>query len=132
MNLRNLFKNYMLASHPIGSVYITTDADFNPSKTWGGVWEKLTDRFLVGAGNNYNLGDVGGEASVKLIFKNYQFGHWSPITVDSQQTNSTIASAGTSGSYGMHGAYSANLESINTAHNNLPPYQSVNMWHRIA
>lgn len=35
MNVKNLFKNVLLASHPVGSIFITTDGSFDPH-IWGG------------------------------------------------------------------------------------------------
>ena len=64
--IKNLFKNILLASHPVGSIYITTDGSFDPHESWGGSWELLEDRFLVGAGNTYTLGASGGEAEHTL------------------------------------------------------------------
>lgn len=37
MNMKNLFKNVLLASHPVGSIFITTDGDFDPHEKWGGL-----------------------------------------------------------------------------------------------
>ena len=34
--IKNLFKNVLLASHPVGSIYITTDGSFDPHESWGG------------------------------------------------------------------------------------------------
>lgn len=36
MNVKNLFKNVLLASHPVGSIFITTDGSFDPHAKWGG------------------------------------------------------------------------------------------------
>ena len=95
----------------------------------GGVWEKITDRFLIGAGNEYAAGDTGGEASVKLKLDNYRFGVWSPNDFTWKQVSAHI---GNSGNYGAACAYSSSYEQNNVAHNNMPPYVAVNMWQRTA
>lgn len=53
--------------YPVGSYYDTSDPNFDPNVAWGGVWE-LEDEGLVhiGAGENYEAGDTGGEATHKL------------------------------------------------------------------
>lgn len=46
--------------YPIGSIYMSVN-DINPNVLFEGTtWEKITDRFLMGAGNKYSLGSTGG------------------------------------------------------------------------
>lgn len=53
-----------LASHPPGSVYETTNEDEStPEKMrskYGGEWQRLTDRVLIGAGSSYPVNSTGG------------------------------------------------------------------------
>ena len=44
---------------PIGSVYISVNST-DPSSLFGGKWEQLKDRFLLGCGTKTN-GTTGGE-----------------------------------------------------------------------
>lgn len=53
--------------YPVGAVYKTVDASFNPATEWGGTWEKVTDRVLVGAGNTYSVNATGGSNSVSHV-----------------------------------------------------------------
>lgn len=58
--------------YPIGTIYQTTNADFNPQEIFGGSWDKIEGRFLVGVGasgtntsaNDYlnvtSVGSTGG------------------------------------------------------------------------
>lgn len=48
--------------YPVGSIYLSV-VDVNPSTLFGGTWEKIMDRFLIGAGNDYSLGATGGQTS---------------------------------------------------------------------
>ena len=48
--------------YPIGSIYMST-INTNPADLLGGTWVELQDRFLIGAGNTYELGATGGEAT---------------------------------------------------------------------
>ena len=54
-------KNVLLAAHPIGSYY-WSEQSTNPSELFGGRWEQVKDRFVLAAGDNYSVGEVGGEA----------------------------------------------------------------------
>ena len=51
--------------YPVGAIWFTTSYD-SPASLFGGSWERITDRFLVGAGNRYGRGATGGADSVKL------------------------------------------------------------------
>lgn len=47
--------------YPVGSIYISTSASFNPQTAWGGTWKKTADgRCLIGANDTYKLGSTGG------------------------------------------------------------------------
>lgn len=48
--------------YPVGSIYISIN-NVNPSTFFGGTWEQLQDRFLLGAGSSYAGGSTGGEAT---------------------------------------------------------------------
>ena len=47
-------------AYPIGSVYINV-GDVNPAILFGGTWERLGGRFLLGADSTYAAGSTGGE-----------------------------------------------------------------------
>ena len=50
---------YPCPFYPVGSVYISF-VNTNPSTYFGGTWEQIKDRFLIGAGNKYSPGSTGG------------------------------------------------------------------------
>lgn len=55
--------NAILSSiYPVGSIYMNVNS-INPGSLFGGVWEQLKDRFLLGCGATYSNGIAGGEAS---------------------------------------------------------------------
>ena len=47
---------------PVGSLYSTTDANFNPNtaKGWHGVWERITDCVIYAAGDSDTVGQIVG------------------------------------------------------------------------
>lgn len=51
--------------YPVGSIYMSVNAT-SPQELFGGTWEKLEDRFLVGASATYTAESTGGEATHKL------------------------------------------------------------------
>lgn len=54
--------------YPVGSIYISTSASFNPQTAWGGTWKKTADgRCLIGANTSYPLGSTGGVESHYLV-----------------------------------------------------------------
>lgn len=104
----------------------------NPSTLFGGTWEQLKDRFLLGAGDTYTAGNTGGEATHKL-------------TIDEMPSHDHEQYVGAnSGSWGIRADYNADSRCAgylqgytgkkggNQAHNNMPPYLVVYMWKRVA
>ena len=53
-------KYYPNCYYPIGFIFITI-GDISPASLYGGTWELLKDRFLIGAGNQYLVSATGGE-----------------------------------------------------------------------
>ena len=51
--------------YPIGSIYMNT-ALVDPVTLFGGTWELLKNRFLIGAGDLYEVGEMKGEIEHKL------------------------------------------------------------------
>lgn len=51
--------------YPVGSIYMSMD-DIHPDMKFGGVWDRITDRYIVGAGCTYQVGSIGGEDSHTL------------------------------------------------------------------
>lgn len=50
---------------PVGSIYMSVNST-DPGTLFGGTWQRLKDRFLLGAGDTYMAGSQGGEASHTL------------------------------------------------------------------
>lgn len=56
--------------YPVGSIYETMDSSFDPNEKWGGTWERIKGRVLVGVDENdsdFNTAEkIGGEKTHKL------------------------------------------------------------------
>ena len=48
--------------YPVGSIYMSVNST-SPAELFGGTWESLKDRFLIGAGNSYAVNATGGASS---------------------------------------------------------------------
>ena len=136
--------------YPVGSIYQTTNNFIDPNIKFGGVWEKLENVFLFASSSTYALGSKGGEATHTLnTNETPQHTHKPSNTNHCFTTNLAVSSASTARrwititstqKYCTMTATSTNdiLESATTSavggnqpHNNMPPYQVVNMWERI-
>ena len=84
--------------YPVGSIYFST-VDVNPGTLFGGTWEKLKDKFLLGSGDTYSLGSTGGEANHTL-------------------TESEIPSHSHSESTSSNGSHTHSVYSTDTCSNN--------------
>ena len=66
-SIANITRAMSLAAHPVGSIYETTDYNFNPNEVWGGIWEKWEDgRFLLSTSQQHAIDSIGGEEEVTL------------------------------------------------------------------
>lgn len=118
--------------YPIGSIYMNTN-NVNPQSIFGGVWQKIEGRFLLGSSGNYTLGLLGGEAAHTLTISEMPK-HKPSILLNTQDSNVTGSAANwqvvTNGRYYAIDMF---LEiGGSQAHNNMPPYLVVNIWKRTA
>lgn len=126
----------ILAAHPIGSIYESTDST-SPATLFGGTWEAFgAGRVLVGldaADSDFNtIGETGGEKAHALTAaENGQHYHglhaksgasalgaWGNVAYPSNSGTSATMNTGNSGT--------------GAAHNNLQPYIVVYRWRRTA
>lgn len=126
--------NAFLTAHgayPVGSIYLSVN-DTDPATLFGGTWERIGGRFLLGADETYKAGSTGGEAEHTLTIDemprhNHEIdnlnasGNATPfMTVQAQDKN----------------GYGGNVQTMyaggGKAHNNMPPYLSVYMFKRVS
>ena len=128
--------------YPVGSIYITVNAT-NPSVLFGGTWEQLKGKFLVGVDSS----DTDFETSEKTGGEKTH-----TLTVDEMPSHNHLLYGSPYGSanwveegvqrvkYDVDKKTASNTYTLaqpvwNTgdsqAHNNLPPYMTVYMWKRI-
>lgn len=127
-----------LAAWPVGSIYITV-SNTSPAALFGGTWERISERFLLGASSSYPAGGTGGEFTHKLTqseLPNYSLSVTNGSNVIHSRTgNPADAYVQTqSGGWGIPNWESKTVTVASggsgEAHNNMPPYLAVNMWKR--
>lgn len=146
--------------YPVGSIYMSV-VDTNPSTLFGGTWERLKDRFLLGAGDSYTLGNTGGSATktiTKANIPNYTLyeaahthtqdahSHGIPSYGSSNGSGSGISHEDATSTITNWNAYTTNTcQATNqnttikvtsggsgTALDIMPPYTVVYMWKKIS
>lgn len=119
-------------AYPVGSIYMSV-TNVNPATLFGGTWEAIGGRFLVGADSTYSAGSTGGEATHKLTTSEMpRHNH----TLDNYNTAAGNTTAYMTVQAQAKVGYNGNVQTLYTggdgSHNNLPPYLAVYMWKRTA
>lgn len=145
----------LLAVFPVGSIYQTTDGE-SPASKYGGSWERIRDRFLIGASSaSYTVNSQGGEANHKLTeselpnhrHRNYnggftfcnsngQYGQLTLVSLDSEPEKSVCFHGGPLGraqeaAADYNNSYTEYTGGA-TSHNNIPPYYAVYIYRRVS
>ena len=119
------FQSYI---NTVGAVLFSFNNGFSPASIYGGSWEKITDRFLVGAGGSYSIGGTGGSADAVVVAHTHSMtfygGGANPFYYPSYIT--AIGGIATSEGNGVNSAGESGAEK------NMPPYIACNIWRKIA
>ncbi len=125
----------LLYAYPIGSIYMSVE-NKNPVELFGGLWERLRDRFLLGAGDTYAAGSMGGASKVALTENEMPEHTHKMAFISGEGTSSMFGEPrrvinASSTIVGYTDATALNSAGKGTAHNNMPPYLTVYMWKRV-
>ena len=133
--------------YPVGSIYLSVNSA-SPDTLFGGTWEQIQGRFLLGMSSSYPAGSQGGEAEHTLSTNempahSHNFSYqetdqnksWSDNILQKNGTayperlgvNMALGADWSSAGY-------LTLDNVggNQPHNNMPPYLSVYIWKRTA
>lgn len=129
--------------HPVGSLYISENAT-SPAELYGGTWERVEGKFIMGASDTYPAGSTGGSAThTQTEDEIAQHKHWQSIQ-DGNGSFSRWVSGKSGKNYGYMGdintAYVGNGTSVvsteisgkNSPMSILNPYYSMYIWRRVA
>lgn len=132
--LESLKQTIIDAVLPVG-IYISLSAATDPATLWGGAWERVDEgRTLISAGSTYTAGSTGGEATHTLInseMPSHNHAIWYPN--EGAGNNSAQIGYPSVASKSTYYAVGSNTGDVGggEAHNNMPPYLAVYIWHRI-
>lgn len=116
-----------LAAWPVGSIYIAYNHT-DPATLFGGTWARIQNAFLWATTASGTIGQTGGEQTVTLTEAQMpKHNHGGTYTnAGTARTHAWLASGGSAMGYDTVEAGSGQ------AHNNMPPYIQVSVWHRTA
>ena len=122
--------------YPVGSIYETESSSFNPNNSFGGTWQRIQGKMLVGVDDNdssFNApAKTGGEKTHTLTISEI------PSHAHQQYATSNSGTDGVRRAYNSDGNCSRYPQCITGAtgggepHNNMPPYYTVYIWRRTA
>lgn len=141
--------------YPVGSIYETSSDSFNPGTRWGGTWVKVQDKVLVGAGSLFPSGQTGGHkvntytpagtVGGHVLTVNEIPSHSHTMSTHDGTVNfiggdsgleieaaSTTANSTSTGNAGGGQAHSHTFTGTQATLDNMPPYEVINIWKRIA
>lgn len=142
--------NFVLDNvYPIGSIYMNVNST-NPGTLFGGTWEQIQGKFLLGMSSSYPAGSQGGEASHTLTTEEMpshghnpanQSGYFGFITNSKKAFE--VGDMGSQSGSGRYYPYSTVAFDVSrntltgttgggNSHNNMPPYLSIYIWKRTA
>lgn len=158
---KNNEKIYPCPYFPIGYIYLSV-TNVNPATIFGGTWERIKGRFLLGADDtNYVAGNVGGNSSHYHTTANHTLTinempkHAHNVVAVNKNDSGTIAENFNGASFilnynkgitystptrGWNNGVAMNSSGKGQAHNHgntgnsssMPPYLVIYMWKRVA
>ena len=117
--------------YPVGSFYISAKST-NPGTLFGGTWEQVQGKFLLGVSNAYPAGSSGGESEHTLTTAEIP-DHTHSFKYTGQSVTTGVNSIRLyQAAPNQYNAYSGGQSSNcgGQAHNNMPPYLAVYIWYR--
>lgn len=118
-------------AYPVGAIYLSV-TDANPAALFGGTWERIGGRFLLGADKTYAAGSTGGEAAHTLPvdeMPKHDHDAYNPNAIGKATPFMTVKAQDKMG-------FDRNVQTMyaggGKANNNMPPYLAVYMWKRTA
>ena len=136
--------------YPVGSIYETSNPDFNPNETWSGTWERIKGKVIVGVDENdtdFESSQLSGGSKSVTLTAGQMPGHrhsfvdgshtffWGNVSATVYIPNAVATAGAPTGNQlcTRQGAYTfTNFTGDNQAHQNLQPYYTAYIWERIS
>ena len=137
-------KNIFDLIYPIGSIYISVNST-NPEVLFGGTWEQIQGRFLLGMSSSYPVGSTGGSKDAVVVAHTHnpanQAGYYGFITNSKKAFE--VGDMGVQSGSGRYYPYApaefdisrnttTGSTGVSGTDKNMPPYLAVAMWKRTA
>ena len=135
-------KTLLEQTYPVGAIYLSVDST-SPASLFGGTWERLKDKFLLGAGDTYSNGATGGSATHNHTLDNgyalltlrgssgYAYAY--NVETSAYLPNAKCETADQFTSFDEWTvSRGVKLGGSTDSKNNLPPYLTVYIWKRTA
>lgn len=126
-----------LLMHPVGTPY-ASEKPTSPAELYGGTWERIEGKFIMGASDTYPAGSTGGSATKTIArtnLPNEKIGIETLYTKGSEGSTYDVISITYEHSDGS-GHFSRTGQTFplgnGTPLDILPPYYSVYIWRRVA
>lgn len=116
--------------YPVGSLYLSVGSA-SPALLFGGIWERLKDRFLLAAGDTYLPGSIGGEA-VHTLTEQEMPSHTHSLLLGQETEEGEPAALRPCAAPAEPDTGHTAAAGGSQPHNNLPPYLAVYIWKRTA
>lgn len=118
-------------AYPVGAIYLSV-VDTDPATLFGGTWERIGGRFLLGADDTYSAGSTGGEAEHTLTIDEMPRHNHEIDNLNSAGNTTPFMTVQAQNKVGYGGNVQTMYAGGGEPHNNLPPYLSVFMWKRVS
>lgn len=118
-------------AYPVGSIYINV-GDVNPAILFGGTWERLGGRFLLGADSTYAAGSTGGEAARTLTVDEMPRHNHEVDNLNASGNSTPFMTVQAQDKKGFGGNVQTMFAGGGKARNDMPPYLAVYMWQRVS
>lgn len=118
-------------AYPVGAIYLSV-TDVDPSSLFGGTWERIGGRFLLGADNTYAAGSTGGEAAHTMTIDEMPKHNHDVDNLNASGNATPFMTVQAQDKRGFGGNVQTMYAGGGKAHNNMPPYIAVFMWQRVS
>lgn len=118
-------------AYPVGSIYLSVN-DTDPATLFGGTWERIGGRFLLGADDTYAAGSTGGEAEHTLTIDEMPKHNHEIDNLNASGNATPYMTVSAQDKKGYGGNVQTMFAGGGKPRNNMPPYLAVFMWKRVS